>query len=52
MHAGNLGLGGWGDRRAGALGTGVLAVICMVFKTLSENPLGKHDSALRNEAYH
>ena len=35
---GNLVLGGWGNRCAGAGGTGVLLVICLVFEILRKNP--------------
>ena len=36
---GGLRLGKLGERWAGAGGTGVLAVMCLVFKILSKNPI-------------
>ena len=38
FRLGKSGLGGWGNRWAGAGGTKVLVDICLVFKILSKNP--------------
>ena len=38
FRLGSSGSGGWGNRWAGAGGTGVLIVICLFFKILTKNP--------------